>query len=49
MSYTIAQYKKEVGCAYETARCSMDGLVTLGYYTKKQLKNKYIYTPIKRN
>lgn len=49
MSYTIAQYKKEVGCAYETARCSMDGLVTLGYYSKKQLKNKYIYTPIKRN
>lgn len=49
MSYTIAQYKKEVGCAYETARCSMDGLVTLGYYAKKQLKNKYIYTPIKRN
>lgn len=49
MSYTIAQYKKEVGCAYETARCSMDGLVTLGYYSKKPLKNKYIYTPIKRN
>lgn len=49
MSYTIAQYKKEVGCAYETARCSMDGLVSLGYYAKKQLKNKYIYTPIKRN
>lgn len=49
MSYTIAQYKKEVGCAYETARCSMDGLVTLGYYAKKPLKNKYIYTPIKRN
>lgn len=49
MSYTIAQYKKEVGCAYETARSSMDGLTSLGYYAKKQLKNKYIYTPIKRN
>lgn len=47
-SYTIQQYKKEVGCAYETARCSMDNLVTLGYYIKKQFKNKYIYTPVKR-
>ena len=48
MCYTISQYKKEVGCAYETARCSMDNLVTLGYYVKKQLKNKYIYTPVKK-
>lgn len=48
MCYTISQYKKEVGCAYETARCSMDHLVSLGYYAKKQLKNKYIYTPVKR-
>jgi len=48
MSYTIAQYKKEVGCAYETARSSMDNLVYLGYYRKELLKNKFIYIPIKK-
>ena len=32
--YTIAQYKKEVGCAYETARVAMDKLVSEGYYAK---------------
>ncbi len=49
MAYTIAQYKKEVGCAYETARSSMDNLVYLGYYRKELLKNKFIYIPVKRN
>lgn len=49
MSYTIAQYKKEVGCAYETARISMDNLVFFGYYRKEPLKNKYIYIPVKKN
>lgn len=48
MNYTISQYKKELGCAYETARSSMDHLVYLGYYRKELLKNKYIYTPIKK-
>lgn len=48
MSYTISQYKKAVGCAYETARSSMDKLVRLGYYRKELLKNKFIYKPIKR-
>lgn len=48
MSYTISQYKKEVGCAYETARSSMDKLVFLGYYRKEILKNKFIYIPVKR-
>lgn len=48
MNYTIAQYKKELGCAYETARSSMDNLVFLGYYRKENLKNKYIYTPVKK-
>ena len=46
MNYTIAQYKKEVGCAYETARSSMDNLVRLGYYKKELLKNKFVYIPI---
>ena len=46
--YTIAQYKKEVGCAYETARVSMDKLVSEGYYAKEPYKNKFLYTPIKR-
>ena len=34
MSYTVDQYKKYVGCAYETARSSMNNLVLLGYYKK---------------
>ncbi len=46
--YTIAQYKKSLGCAYETARTSMEHLVTLGYYRKEQIKNKFIYTPVLR-
>lgn len=46
--YTIAQYKKEIGCAYETARNAMDKLVSQGYYAKEPYKNKFIYTPIKK-
>ena len=46
--YTISQYKKEVGCAYETARNAMDKLVSEGYYAKEPYKNKFLYTPIKR-
>jgi hypothetical protein len=48
MNYTISQYKKTLGCAYETARTSMDQLVFLGYYRKEVLKNKFIYTPVKK-
>ena len=43
--YTIAQFKTLMGCAYETARTSMEHLVELGYYRKEQYKNKYVYTP----
>ena len=46
--YSIAQYKKETGVAYETARTSMDNLVALGFYKKEQIKNKYVYTPVIR-
>ena len=46
--YTIQQYKKAIGCAYETARTSMDHLVELGYYRKEAVKNKYVYTPMKQ-
>lgn len=46
--YTIAQYKHETGCAYETARTSMDKLVSEGYYSKEGYKNKFLYTPIRR-
>lgn len=49
MYYTVDQYKKEVGCAYETARCNMNNLVLLGYYKKATLKKKYVYIPVKRN
>lgn len=48
MNYTISQFKKCEGCAYETARTGMDNLVYLGYYRKEALKNKFIYTPIKK-
>ncbi len=48
MSYTISQFKNCVGCAYETARTSMDNLVNLGYYRKEMLRNKFIYTPVKK-
>lgn len=46
--YTIAQYKKAIGCVYETARTAMDHLAELGYYRKEQLKNKFVYSPIPR-
>ena len=48
-SYTVDQYKKCVGCAYETARSSMNNLVLLGYYKKEILKKKFVYIPVKRN
>lgn len=47
-NYTVDQYKKEIGCAYETARTSMNELVELGYYEKKLFRKKFIYTPLNR-
>lgn len=47
--YTIQQYKRSIGCAYETARTSMDHLVAMGYYRKEMVKNKNVYTPIPRD
>ena len=46
--YTIAQYKRAEGCVYETARTSMDALAKRGYYRRENLKNKFVYTPLKR-
>lgn len=46
--YTIQDYKKCIRCAYETARTSMDLLAEQGFYKKLQLKNKFVYTPIKQ-
>ncbi|MGI6644243.1 MAG: hypothetical protein ACOX28_00530 [Bacilli bacterium] len=45
--YTIKQFKDEIGCAYETARTSMEHLAKSGYYRKEQFKNKFIYTPVR--
>lgn len=45
--YTISQYKKCEGVVYETARTSMDNLAKKGYYKREQIKNKFVYTPIK--
>ena len=47
--YTIAQYKKSLRCAYETARTSMDHLAELLYYRKEKVKNKYVYIPVERD
>jgi len=46
--YTISQFKEVTGCAYETARTSMDHLANSSYYRKEKFKNKFLYTPIKR-
>jgi Fic family protein len=46
--YTIAMFKKEMDVVYETARTSMDNLAQLGYYRRENVKNKFVYTPIKK-
>lgn len=46
--YTIAMYQKEMNVVYETARTSMEQLVTLGYYRRESVKNKFVYTPVKK-
>ncbi len=48
MYYTIDQYKKAVKCVYETARTSMDQLAEFGYYEKKLVGKKFVYTPKER-
>jgi len=45
--YTIQMFKKSERVVYETARTSMESLTELGYYQKQQIKNKFVYTPIK--
>ena len=47
--YTIGQYKDYADCAYETARTSMEFLVSCGFYRKEALKNKFVYTPVSQN
>lgn len=47
--YTIQQFKAHARCVYETARTSMDKLAREGYYEKLQVKNRFVYTPKKRN
>ena len=46
MFYTISSFKEFADCAYETARTSMDFLCDVGLYEKRQIKNKFIYTPV---
>ncbi len=46
--YTIQQFKEYTKCVYETARTSMDKLAAKGFYKKCALKNKFVYTPIKK-
>lgn len=47
--YTIQQYIKFENCVYETGRTSMDNLAKHGYYRREQIKNKFVYTPIKKD
>lgn len=46
--YTIGMYQKEMNVVYETARTSMEHLVSLGYYRRESVKNKFVYTPVKK-
>lgn len=46
--YTIAQFRQEEDVAYETARTSMDFLADQGFYSKTQVRNKFVYSPIPR-
>lgn len=46
--YTIAMYQKEMNVVYETARTSMEQLVSLGYYRRESVKNKFVYTPVQK-
>lgn len=46
--YTIQNFKDYAKCAYETARTSMDKLAAEGYYEKLQVKNKFVYTPVRK-
>lgn len=47
-SYTITDFKKYIGTAYETARYSLDNLVEEGFYKKKLVGKKYVYKAIKQ-
>lgn len=46
LNYTISQFQKFENTVYETARTSMDALATLGFYNKKHIGNKYVYSPV---
>lgn len=46
--YSINDFKEVTGCAYETARTSMEHLANSGYYRKEKFKNKFIYTPTRK-
>lgn len=46
--YTVQDFKKSMKVVYETARTSMEKLATEGYYVKAQVKNKFVYTPRKK-
>lgn len=46
--YTVQDFKKSMKVVYETARTSMEKLANEGYYVKAQVKNKFVYTPRKK-
>lgn len=46
LNYTISQFQNFEQTVYETARTSMDNLAKLGFYKKRQIGKKFVYTPI---
>lgn len=46
LNYTIEQFRKEEKTVYETARTSMEDLANRGFYEKKQIGKKFVYTPV---
>ena len=45
-NYTISQFEKYEKTVYETARTSMDALANLGFYEKKKIGKKFLYSPV---
>ncbi len=47
-SYTLNDFRKYIGSAYETSRYSLENLVKEGFYKKKLVGKKYVYKAVKK-
>jgi len=43
--YTLNQFSQWCDVCYETARCAMEQLVELNFYTRHKIGKKFVYTP----